>query len=101
MTISATNDIGTSAETSSDEFTFANPPSEPEAVDTMNKDGAIKIQWVESSSDNGAPITNYEVLVNHHYDHQWSTPDECDYLEDGLSDDGRKIYSCFVSISSL
>lgn len=87
--ISATNAVGTSAETSSEEFTFANPPSSPESADTMNVDGAIKIKWVEPSSSNGSPITSYDVLVNHHYDHTWTTPDECSASEDGKTADGR------------
>jgi hypothetical protein len=75
---------------------FANRPDAPTDVETINDGDAIIIRWTGSDSDNGAEITSYEVHINQHFNHQWSSSDKCE-----VQDEGADYFSCRVSVESL
>jgi hypothetical protein len=67
----------------------------PDAPTTENVADQVVVTWTEPSSDNGSPITGYEVHFNHHFDHEWTSSSMCDRsrVPVGRNQDGRDIHS--------
>lgn len=96
ISICAKNAEGHSEKAISEDIVFANRPDAPTDVETINDGDAIIIRWTGSDSDNGAEITSYKVHINQHFNHQWSSSDECE-----VQDEGADYFSCRVSVESL